>query len=437
MIGIREDWGNLAMDYSHFGQHSQIFPDPDSPTGATPYQDVAHDKLSLHLDLPLSFFRLESRAHWQKDEENEFDDAASPNPIVDLALTSLTLDVKAHHNPIGPFFGTIGFSMENQLNETKGAEALIPAFNQFNGAGFLHEEVLVSRLGLSAGIRFDGRRLHVSDNAGLGVANQVRNYQALTGAFGAVYHVSEELIVAGNLGRGWRAPIAEELFVNGIDQGGMRFKTGNPDLNTEASFNIDLSVRYVSSGVRGELSFFRNRISDYIYLASTGAQDSASGLIKYVTQQADALLMGYEFSIESAVTSNLTIQCGADMVNGKNEETNTWLPSTPPQRFTLGVRLHEPTALGIRNPYLSMNSKIVTDQDRLGDFETPTEGYTLFGAGFGGEIMNSALRINIDCSINNILNRAYVDHLSRYKNYALNPGRDFTIKLSVPFDIVR
>jgi iron complex outermembrane receptor protein len=84
-----------------------------------------------------------------------------------------------------------------------------------------------------------------------------------------------------------------------------------------------------------------------------------------------------------------------------------------------------------------MNSKIVTDQDRLGDFETPTEGYTLFGAGFGGEIMSSALRINIDCSINNILNKSYVDHLSRYKKYALNPGRDFTIKLSVPFDIVR
>jgi iron complex outermembrane recepter protein len=437
MIGMREDWGNLAMDYSHFGQHSQIYPDPDSPAGAAPYQDVAHDKLSLHFDLPLSFVRLESHAHWQKDEENEFDDAASHNPTVDLALTSLTLDIKAHHNPTGPFFGTIGFSLENQLNETKGAEALIPGFNQFNEAGFIHEEVLISRLGLSAGLRLDERRLHVNDNAGLGVANQVRNYQALTGAFGAVYHASEELIVAGNLGRGWRAPIAEELFVDGVDQGGMRYKTGNPNLKTEASFNIDLSLRYVSSGVKGELSFFRNRISDYIYLASTGAQDSASGLIKYATQQANALLTGYEFSIESAVTSYLSIQCGVDMVIGKNEETDAWLPSTPPQRFAIGIRLHEPAALGICNPYLSMNSKIVTDQDRLSDFETPTGGYTLFGAGFGGEIMSSALRMNIDCSINNILNKAYVDHLSRYKNYALNPGRDFVIKLSMPFDIVR
>jgi iron complex outermembrane receptor protein len=437
MIGVKEDWGNLVMDYSHFGQHAEIYPNPDTPPDATPCQDVAHDNVSLHYEQSASFLRLESHAHWQKDVESEFNDAASLSPTVELALTSLSLEIRAHHNPIGPFFGTLGFSAANQINETKGVESLIPAFNQFNGAGFIHEEVLISTLGLSAGLRFDGRRLHVNDNNELDVADQIRNYQALTGAVGAVYHASEEFVFAGNLGRGWRAPIAEELFVNGVDQGGMRYKTGNPNLKTEASLNIDLSIRYVSSNVKGELSFFRNHINDYIFLTSTGEEDSATGLMKYATQQANALLTGYEFSVESAVTPNLLIQGGTDMVIGKNEQTEEWLPTTPPQRFTLSIRLQEPTALGFHNSYFALNSKIITDQNRVGDFETPTGGYTLFGLKFGGEFISNSVRMNIDCSVDNIFNKAYADHLSRYKNYALNAGRDFVMKLSVPFDIVK
>jgi iron complex outermembrane recepter protein len=35
--------------------------------------------------------------------------------------------------------------------------------------------------------------------------------------------------------------------------------------------------------------------------------------------------------------------------------------------------------------------------------------------------------------IDNIINTKYVDHLSRYKSYAMNPGRSINLQLSVPF----
>jgi len=435
--GLVEESGNIFFDYSHFGQRIEIPPDPQALSEVTPFQKIAHDKVSVRYDHSFSSFRVESDALWQRNEETEYSAAESTVPDVDLVLNSLALDIRAHHNPVGEMFGTFGVSVEGQKNETLGADALIPAFNQLTAAGYLHEELVLSRTIISAGFRYDVRRLDVDENDELNVGSQTRNYHALTGGLGAVWHASDLLVLACNLGRGWRAPLAEELFVNGVDQGGMRYKTGDPDLKTEASLDADFSIRYVSPRIKGELSVFRNRINDYIYLKSTGVRDSASGLIKYVTRQANATLTGGEFSLELAVSENLILEGAADIVLGKNEETETWLPLTPAPRTTLGLRLTQPSWKFLLNPYLSFDAKVVLDQNRVAELETSTGGYTLFDIRAGGELPVMSNNVKVNCSVENLLNRAYVDHLSRYKGYALNPGRNITLKLSIPFDVVR
>ncbi|EMN30538.1 hypothetical protein LEP1GSC083_0469 [Leptospira interrogans serovar Pyrogenes str. L0374] len=39
-------------------------------------------------------------------------------------------------------------------------------------------------------------------------------------------------------------------------------------------------------------------------------------------------------------------------------------------------------------------------------------------------------------SIQNVFNVSYVDHLSRYKDYALNPGLNAILKVSFPFTAI-
>jgi outer membrane receptor protein involved in Fe transport len=39
----------------------------------------------------------------------------------------------------------------------------------------------------------------------------------------------------------------------------------------------------------------------------------------------------------------------------------------------------------------------------------------------------------VDLSVDNIFDTKYVDHLSRLKSYALNPGRSFNLEFTVPF----
>lgn len=88
------------------------------------------------------------------------------------------------------------------------------------------------------------------------------------------------------------------------------------------------------------------------------------------------------------------------------------------------------------NPYLSINATIVAAQNRVAEFETTTEGYTLLDMGMGCEIPCGSHKITIDLAVENLFNKAYRDHLSRYKAYALNPGRTIVLKVSVPFTLV-
>ena len=78
--------------------------------------------------------------------------------------------------------------------------------------------------------------------------------------------------------------------------------------------------------------------------------------------------------------------------------------------------------------------------------ETATAAYTLLNAGIGSDLIsNKRTLFSFYISVNNLTNTAYQNHLSRLKYLAennatgrmgiFNMGRNFSIKLIIPFDI--
>lgn len=435
-LGTEGNWGSLAVDYSHFGQELEIHEDPTEDPTATPFQRIRHDKVHLHSNFPMDKVRLEVNGSWQRNHRTEFEDETAADTGANFVLNTITADVKAHHLPLGKMFGTVGFSFMHQDNEIFN-EPLIPAFTLLNLAGFIYEEVRFKNVTLSAGVRVDGRNLDVDANSDLGVSEQTRNYTSITGAFGTVWRAAEHLAVAANVGRGWRSPTAFELFANGVHEGTVRFERGDSSLKPEESFNLDLSLRYASARLQGEISVFRNRISRYIFPSPTGVIDSASGLEIFQNRQADATLIGGEFALKAQAADWLVVSTGIDLVRGTNNQTDQPLPFMPANRLKLAVRVIQPSWNNFSNLYFSVGSKLAAEQNRVESNEERTKGYALFEAGLGAEIPIGAQRALLDFAVENLLDKAFRDHLNRYKVYALNPGRNFSLKLSVPFTLAQ
>lgn len=436
MLGTKGESGGVLLDYSHFEQELQIHKRPTEQP-ETPYQKIQHDKVRLHGDVVTTDVRLEIDGKWQKNVRKEFEEKDAAEPAVHLRLNTYSFDVKGHHMPLGYLFGTLGLSLMFQNNKTLAEEKLIPNFYLLNLAGYIYEEVRVGTINISAGFRYDVRSLDVEQTEELAVESQTANYNAFTGNVGMVWRAAEPLALSFNLGRGWRAPSPFELFVRGVHEGTARYLIGDKTLTNEQSLNLDISFRYATNRILGELTFYHNKIDNYIFASPIGEEDTASHYPIYLLKQADATVLGAELSLQAQVADWLIVTGGFDYIRGTNDKTKKPLPLIPAKRIKAGARLTTDSVGSILNPFISFNVKVVTSQDRVEEFERRTGGYTLFDIGVGGEVAVGSHRANIDLSVENIFNKAYVDHLNRYKEYALNPGRNIALKVSVPFVLAR
>jgi iron complex outermembrane receptor protein len=72
-------------------------------------------------------------------------------------------------------------------------------------------------------------------------------------------------------------------------------------------------------------------------------------------------------------------------------------------------------------------------QDRLGEFEDMTDGYSVFDATAGYRWMALGRAHTLTLRADNITNTTYRDHLSRIKEIMPQPGRSISLLYRVNF----
>ena len=242
-----------------------------------------------------------------------------------------------------------------------------------------------------------------------------------------MFRPAARLAFAVNVGRAWRAPTLFELFTNGPHPGEARFEVGEATLEPEAGLNLDASIRWQSGRARAEVSAFHNRIAHYIYIAPTGSDTLLPGttdsLPVYRYQQSDAVLSGGEASLEVAATPALVLSARVDYVRGRQSDHQP-LPQIPPLRGKLGAEWRGANAHG------GLDLDLVARQTRLSPFDLGTAGYGLLDL-YGGVDRHLGSRLlRIELQVRNALDTGYRDFLSRYKAFALNPGRNVVVRLA-------
>jgi len=451
-LGYRGSWGSVRGDFTYRDERLELH---DNAT-ATPFQRIGDTRAGVSANLPIGASRLEVTTGVEHNRRREFEEVAAGDVASGLLANSYKGDVRFHHAPLGRLTGLVGVQTFFDDFTVSGTDQhLVPSNRAANLGVYAFEQLELDRWTLSLGARYDYRRLNVTADppppVGTGTPEQTRTYHSVTGNVGALFHVSEPVALVLNVGRGYRAPQAIELFANGVHEGTIQFDVGNPDLENETSINTDLALRVQSGRVSLELGGFANYISNYIYVRPTGTFDSPSGgpedpcsdpeqfscFQKFQAIQGNARLTGFELSAEYHPTAYLHLSGTADYTRGQNRSADQPLPLVPPFRATYGARLEGTGNRFFSSPYVSVGGETNARQTRLDPNDVAPAGYTLANAGAGVRLATGSRGITVDVTVRNVFDQEYQSFLSRYKfatnPVVLDPGRNLTVRVATEF----
>lgn len=468
-IGLNKNWGYAHLDASSFRNNIGFYEPARNEDGylvneeglvptkseshdrsiAFPKQDVRHYKLALNSNILFNSGSLRSTIGYQQNQRRELESAGEGAALY-LNNYAYSYDFKYTFKEINGWASVFGISGEfiHSLN-TSAEEQLIPDFDSQAYGAFGFVKKTWDRNTFNIGARVDYRKLNSYAFEGEEVSFAAINneFTNLSAALGYTHEFNEALSFKANAGTAFRGPNIAELSSNGVHEGAFRYEVGNPDLKQERSNQFDASFEYSDEYLSASVGGFLNAINNYIYYNSNGEFIDVDGtdypVFNFV--QNDALLRGIEASLTLHPVSFIHFENAFAFTRATNRSTKQSLPFIPAATLRNEFR-YEPKIPGTVHSYISVGLDNFFKQSKIDAFETSTSGYTLLNAAVGTTLkLNKKQELTIYVAGRNLLNKAYYDHLSRFKPGRLseedptfgiyNAGRNITFGFRLPFNI--
>lgn len=379
----------------------------------------------------------EGHEEGEEEHEEEHEEEGDEEAALDMKLNTFNYNLLYHLPKWDKFETVVGVQGIYQTNKNFGEEILIPdATTQdigFLGTTHFH---LNQNNDFQVGLRYDHRQI---DGKAYGISGEdgyiaplKRNFNSFNGALGYKNNFSRQFTGRINVATGFRAPNLAELTSYGTHEGTNRFEIGNADLKNEQNLQVDLALEFQNEHYEFFINGFHNSIKDYIFIAPSGTFMDETPVYNYLQQ--DATLYGGEigFHLHPHPYDWLHIESSYQTVFGELH-TGDPLPLIPANKLTNTLRVEFNNARGwwLRsNAFVSLNTTF--KQGKVSIFETVTPGYSLLNAGLGGDIKFLKKSMNFTLSANNLLDKAYISHLSRLKSdNVLNMGRSVVVGLNI------
>ena len=486
MLGLNKAWGHSRLVWTAYHLTPSIIEgERDPETGeleheegwtghqyskSLPFQQVKHYKLVWDNSLNLSSGCLKAIVGYQQNRRQEYEESADEYDLY-FKLHTLTYDLRYITNEWNGWKLSTGIGGMYQKSGNEGEEYLIPAYRLFDfGLYATATKSLGESWTLNGGVRFDHRRLHgyeLIEEGEVRFSDFCRHFNGVTGSVGAVCNISDHFNLRLNLARGFRTPNMSELASNGVHEGSLRYEIGNQQLKAEYSLQADLGLDFTSRYVSAQLALFANRIDNYIFTHRV-AEEIEEGYLTYVYTQGDARLLGFEAGIDfhpihSVHFSNTFSYVDAQLLHA--DADTKYLPFTPAPKWSSELKWellhhshntvshHHTTDAAhsspLNNLYIAVGLDCYLKQTHIysaDDTETPTPGYALLSLSAGTDIQLHGKKLaEFYIVADNLLNKAYQNHLSRLKyadeNVATgrrgvyNMGRNITFKIVVPINL--
>jgi len=337
--------------------------------------------------------------------------------------------LEALQKQYGSFSGSFGLQMGHRDFSALGEESFVPPTLTRNWALFTLQELGTGTLRPQVGLRYEKQTVDADVDEGI----DNRDLDGFSGSLGLVWLPGEDYGASLSVSRSIKLPNAEELFANGPHVATNAFEIGDPNLNEETSVGAELSLRKRSGRLTGEINVFANRFDGFIFEQLTGeteeGEEEPLQVIRFVQRDADfrgAELTGV-LQLLHAEPHHLDAEFGADYVRAKLRDTGEPLPRIPPRRYRLGLHYRGDRFQGL------IEGVRAESQDRISEFETPTDGYTMLNANLGYRLFAGDVAYDILLRGSNLTDELALNHVSFLKDVAPLPGRDVSLSLRVLF----
>ncbi|MCL1938951.1 MAG: TonB-dependent receptor [Candidatus Azobacteroides sp.] len=324
-----------------------------------------------------------------------------------------------------------------QINKNKGEEVLIPDVETvdigfYTTADYHYTQESYWQAGVRIDERFiDGKSRGTSDNEQY-FPSLSKTYSAFNFSTGIFQQLPQHFSLRLSLSSGFRAPNMFELLSNGIHEGTNRYEIGNQNLKTENCYQADWSLDYKVRHFEFSVNPYFNYIRNYIFLEPSGEIKEHFPVYDY--KQRDAYLFGGEAVIHfhPHPLDWLHLEVSYSSAYGQDKDGNC-LPLMPSSKInsTVNASFSEKKAMNKLSAFLQYQYSF--KQNRIAEYEMPTDAYSLINTGVYLDFNIHKYKFRADVVVNNLLNKCYYDHLSRYKAEGIyNIGRNFIFKLTVP-----
>jgi iron complex outermembrane recepter protein len=313
-------------------------------------------------------------------------------------------------------------------------------------SAYAYEEFSFIGIRLQTGLRYDWTAIvpNRTDPIRSGdrfIPVRRREFHSLSGSAALLYEMHAGWKAGISAARAFRNPAIEELFSDGPHLADYSFDIGNPELDPEIGVGIDIFLRGNTRRLKTDLNVFYNTVSNFIYYEPTGEIDPR--LRRFPVFQArsdDALFYGGEGKVEVMVAERLILAGTVSYVHATRTSDDDPLPFIPPLNGIITLRYEG------RNFFGSLGWTAGAAQNRVpsaidipanGDVrispQLPTPSYSLISAGAGYRWTRFSVLHTVTLNLENVGDIIWLDHLSRIKDIAPQPGRNLRLSYQIIF----
>ena len=359
----------------------------------------------------------EEEGHDDHDEEGH-EGHEEGEAELDMELSTNTLDISLVMPQSDNLNLTIGANLLSQENKNFGHEELIPDAEKKDFGLYALGQITMENGAALLGVRYDNRSI----SSDMGSAD----FSNFNGSVG-IKRDFKNSSLRFNIGSGYRAPNLIELFADGVHHGTFRYEKGNVNLVAEKSFQTDISFDINNEDSSVSFNLFYNDISDYIYISPS--RDRMDGFAVFNYMQQDSELYGGEISFDKKTGFDwLSYNTSLEYIFAESADGEA-LPFISPLTFNQVFNIDFSSNYSFEIDFLAK-----AKQGRVSMFEEETDGYSILN--LSGNWMTSFLEndLNIFWSVNNVFDKEYYDHLSRFKTAGIEEmGRNISVGLKYKF----